>query len=93
MSANEARWHKLRYNKTMLQRAEKRNNPGSDMVSRKCSRVHDAATSIRATCFFRQVPIVRAVTMFQVDKRVRESATLALHASGRTIIVGIGSRN
>ena len=40
MSANEARWHKLRYNKTMLQRAEKRKNPGSDMVSRKCSRVH-----------------------------------------------------
>ena len=46
------------------------------MVSRKCSRVHDAATSIEATLFFCQVSMVCTVTTFQVDKHVRESATL-----------------
>ena len=79
---------KLRYNKNYVARAEKRKNPGSDMVSRKCSIVHNAATSIESARFFCQVPMVRAVTMFQVDKRVRESATLALRTSGQTIIVG-----
>ncbi len=78
MSANEAKWHqscKLRYNKTMLQRAEKRKNPGSDTVSRKCSRFHNEATSIEATCFFCGNSAgsdgLHAVTTFQVDKRVR----------------------
>ena len=32
--------------------------------------------------------MVRAVTMFQVDKHVRESATLGLRTSGQTIVVG-----
>ena len=71
MSANEARWHQAPLQqKTMLQRAEKRNNPGSGMVSRKCSRVHDAATSIGATRFFCQVPMVRAVTSLNVCGKV-----------------------
>ncbi len=64
MSANEAKWHqscKLRYNKTMLQRAEKRKNLGSDTVSRKCSRFHNEATSMRqlvSSVVTQQVPMV-----------------------------------
>ena len=59
MVANEAKWHqtcKLRYNNTMLQRAEKRKNlvevSGSDNVSCQRSRLSNEATPIEATCFF-----------------------------------------
>ena len=59
------------------------------MVSRKCSRVHDPATSIESARFFCQVPMVRAETTFQVDKLVPHLLrTLTDCTSGQTIIVG-----
>ena len=84
MVANDARWHqtcKLCYNNTMLQRVEKRKNPvESDNASRKCSRLHNETTPIEATCFFCENPAgsdgLHEVSTFQVDKRVRECATL-----------------
>ena len=92
MVANEAKWHHtcmLRYNNTMLRRAEKRTHPNhedtrsDDDVSHKRSRLQPSSTEAnvsKASCFFCGQSAgsdgLHEASTFQIDRRVRESAAL-----------------
>ena len=92
MVANEAKWHHtcmLRYNNTMLRRAEKRTHPNhedtrsDDDVSHKRSRLRPSSTEAnasKASCFFcgqsAGTDGLHEASTFQIDRRVRESAAL-----------------
>ncbi len=91
MVANEAKWHHtcmLRYNNTMLRRAEKRTHPSrentkGDDVSHKRSKLRPSSTEAnasKASCFFCGQSAGSAglheASTFQIDRRVRESAAL-----------------
>ena len=93
MVANEAKWHHismLRYNNTMLRRAEKRTHPNhedtrsDDDVLHKCSRLRPSSTEAnasKASCFFfcgqsAGSDGLHEASTFQIDRRVREGAAL-----------------
>ena len=92
VAANEAKWHHtcmLRYNNTMLRRAEKRTHPNhedtrsDDDVSHKRSRLRPSSTEAnasKASCFFCGQSAgsdgLHEASTFQIDRRVMESAAL-----------------
>ena len=83
---NKAKWHdscKFQFNKTTLQRAEKRKSHIEDNtdVSKKFARQSvDEAPPSNKTCFFCRMPPVgeslRNASTFQADVRVRQYAVI-----------------
>ena len=90
MVANEAKWHHtcmLRYNTTMLRRAKRTHpspeNTRRDDVPHKHSRLRSSITDAsgsKTSCFFCGQSAgsddLHEASTFQIDRRVRESATL-----------------